>query len=190
MKRIRTILSILFISLLALSSASGQEKKDQEKVKIVIADKSGTKVVMDTAFTWTLKTDSIITKGGNVIYIGKPYKNDTDSPEKQFKVIAHVNTDGENSDHQYIFIDDGKVIRSEGDNSFHIAVSDDEFDNDTEKTRIVIAKNGLTVSVEGTDEARVKELAKEIEKKLNVNNEDPDKQPAVKEVEKEIVKKK
>ena len=135
MKRIRTILSVLFISLLTLSSASGQEKKDQKKVKIVIADKSGTKVLMDTAFTWTSKTDSIITEGGNVIYIGKPYKDDPDSQRKQFKVIAHVNKDGENSDHQYIFIDDGKVIRSEGDNSFHITVSDDEFDNDTEKNR-------------------------------------------------------
>jgi hypothetical protein len=69
-------------------------------------------------------------------------------------------------------------------------ISDDEFDNDTEKTRIVIAKNGLTVSVEGTDEARVKELVKEIEKKLDASNEDPDEKPAAKEVEKEIIKKK
>jgi hypothetical protein len=190
MKRIRTILAILFISLIPLSSAFGQEKKDKEKVKVVIADKSGTKVVIDTSFTWTSNTDSIITEGGNVIYIGKYDKEDPDTPGKQFKVIARVDKDGEDSEHQYVFINDGKVIRHAGDNSFHVMISDDEFDNDTEKTRIVIAKNGLTVSVEGTDEARVKELVKEIEKKLDASNEDPDKEPGVKEVEKEIIKKK
>lgn len=153
----KTFISILFISFLPLSLALGQEKKNEQKVKVIIADKSGTKVVIDTTFTGTGTIDSINLKGGNVIYIGK---NDTDlegKPGKQIDIIAHVDK------------------------------GDYEFDNDLNETKIVIAKNGITVSIEGNDEVKVQELAREIEQKLGVNNERTG--SAVKEVEKKIIKK-
>lgn len=153
----KTIISILFISFLPLSLALGQEKKNEQKVKIVIADKSGTKVVIDTTFTGTGTMDSIIMKGGNVIYIGK---NDTDlegKPGKQINVIAHVDK------------------------------GDYEFDNDLNETKIVIAKNGITVSIEGNDEVKVQELAREIEQKLGLNSEKTG--SAVKEADKKVIKK-
>lgn len=157
MRRMKTIISILFISFLPLSLALGQEKKNEQKVKIVIADKSGTKVVIDTTFTGTGTMDSIIMKGGNVIYIGK---NDTDlegKPGKQINVIAHVDK------------------------------GDYEFDNDLNETKIVIAKNGITVSIEGNDEVKVQELAREIEQKLGLNSEKTG--SAVKEADKKVIKK-
>ena len=117
--------------------------------------------------------DSVILKGGNVIYIGK---NDSDpdlvSPGKQIKVIAHVDKDGKNTEHQYVYINKHKMDSSTGDETFDVKVSDDEFDNDLNETKIVIAKNGITVSIEGSDEVKVKELAREIEQKLGVKNEE------------------
>jgi len=144
----KPIILVLFISFLPLSFALGQEKKNEQKVKVVVADKSGTKVIIDTTFTGTGTLDSVILKGGNVIYIGK---HDSD-----------------------------------GDQKFDIMVSDDKLDNDIDKTKYVIAKNGITVSIEGNDEVKVKELASEIEKKLDINKEESG--SAVKEVEKKIIK--
>jgi hypothetical protein len=164
MERIKTIISILFISFLPLSLTLGQEKKTEQKVKVVIADKSGTKVVIDTTFTGTGTVDSVILKGGNVIYIGKRDSESEGKAEKQVKVIRH-----------------------NGDEKFDIKVSDDEFDNDLDRTKYVIAKNGITVSIEGNDEVKVKELANEIEKKLDINKEESG--STVKEVEKKIIKK-
>jgi acyl carrier protein len=164
MERIKTIISILFISFLPLSLTLGQEKKTEQKVKVVIADKSGTKVVIDTTFTGTGTVDSVILKGGNVIYIGKRDSESEGKAEKQVKVIRH-----------------------NGDEKFDIKVSDDEFDNDLDRTKYVIAKNGITVSIEGNDEVKVKELANEIEKKLDINKKESG--PIVKEVEKKIIKK-
>lgn len=187
MRRMKTIISILFISFLPYSLALGQEKKNEQKVKVIIADKTGTKVVIDTTFTGTGTMDSIIVKGGNVIYIGK---NDTDlegKPGKQINVMAHVDKDGKNTEHQYVYINKDKVDSRTGEETFDVMVSDDEFDNDVNETRIVIAKNGITVSIEGNDEAKVQELARDIEQKLGVNNEKTG--SAVKEVEKNIIKK-
>jgi hypothetical protein len=164
MERMKTIISILFISFLPLSLTLGQEKKTEQKVKVVIADKSGTKVVIDTTFTGTGTVDSVILKGGNVIYIGKRDSESEGKAEKQVKVIRH-----------------------NGDEKFDIKVSDDEFDNDLDRTKYVIAKNGITVSIEGNDEVKVKELANEIEKKLDINKKESG--PIVKEVEKKIIKK-
>ena len=157
MRRMKTIISILFISFLPLSLALGQEKKNEQKVKIVIADKSGTKVVIDTTFTGTGTMDSVVLKGGNVVYISDNDLNDKGKPGKQYKVIAYVDK------------------------------SDDEFDNDLNETKIVIAKNGITVSIEGNDEVKVQELAREIEQKLGVKNERTGSDE--KEVEKKIIKK-
>jgi hypothetical protein len=71
MKRTKIILQVLFFSFLPLSLLCGQEKKNEEKIKIVVADKSGTKVILDTTFTNIDKLDSIKLKDGTIVYIGK-----------------------------------------------------------------------------------------------------------------------
>ena len=55
------------------------------------------------------------------------------------------------------------------------------------RPKYVIAKNGITVSIEGNDETKIKELAKEIEKKLDVS--DKKLEPVAKETDKKTVKK-
>ncbi|TFG44053.1 MAG: hypothetical protein E4H43_00900 [Bacteroidia bacterium] len=187
MKRFRTIISILFISLLPLSFALGQEKKNEQKVKIIIADKSGTKVAIDTIYSGDNNIDTIILKGGNMIYIGKDGSKTDNIPGRQVKVIAYVDKDGVNTGHKYIYINDDKVISHSGDEKFDIFVSDDEFDKDLEKTQYIFAKDGITVTMEGNDEEKVKELAIEIEKKLDIDKEVSG--TATKEVIKKTIKK-
>jgi len=172
MKRNGTVLSILIFSFITLSVVSGQEKKNEEKVKVVVSDKSGTKVIKDTVITWVGESDTINMKSGKVIIISDE-SGDSHGKCKQVKVIAHVDKDGKGSDQQYVYINKGKETDHSGDETFDIMVSDDEFDNDLDKTRYVISKNGITVSVEGEDEILIKELVKEIEKKLDINNDDP-----------------
>jgi hypothetical protein len=41
-----------------------------------------------------------------------------------------------------------------------------------EKMKYVIAKDGMVISVEGNDEAKVKDMVKDIESKLKVGKED------------------
>ena len=51
-------------------------------------------------------------------------------------------------------------------------VTTDEKDKSVEKIKYVIAKDGMVVSVEGNDEAKVKDMVKDIEAKLGINKED------------------
>jgi ABC-type Na+ efflux pump permease subunit len=190
MKRIKIILTILFISLLPLTLALGQEKKNEQKIKVVIVDKEGTRVTVDTTFTGADPVDSVILKGDNVIYITNHDRDKGCKSGKQYKIITRVDKDGDNTESQYIYINDDKVERNIGDDKFDISVSDDDFDNDTDNTRYVIAKNGITVSIEGKDEVKIKELAKEIEKRLEVEKEDTSSKPVIKETEAKIIKRK
>jgi hypothetical protein len=190
MKRIHTILTILFISFLPFSFGIGQEKKNEHKIKVIIADKEGTKVVIDTAFTDAGTTDSVILKGDNVIYITNHAKDNVGKSGKQYKVITRVDKDGDNTESQYIYINDDKEAGNISDDKFDVSVSDDEFDNDTDKTKYVIAKNGITVSIEGNDEVKIKELVKEIEKRLDVEKEDTSPKPVIKETETTKIRKK
>ena len=56
-------------------------------------------------------------------------------------------------------------------------------------TRSVIAKDGMVVTVEGKDEAKVNELAKEIQKKMGVNPDESTQKQKAKEESKKSVKK-
>jgi hypothetical protein len=190
MKRINTILSVIAVSILTFSFAYGQEKKNEQKIKVIVSDKSGEKVVIDTTFTNTGRVDSIITKDGSVIYFGNTEKENAGGSGKQYKVIASVDTDGDKTGSRYVYINDNDETGNTGDDVFDIMISDEDFDNNSETTKYVIAKNGITVSVEGSDDAKVKELVKEIEKKLDVPGEQAVQDKPVKEVEKTVVKKK
>ncbi len=68
---ITAMLAAFFLSF----SAGAQEKKEQQKIKIVVADNSGTKVLIDTAFAGSPTPDSITLKDGNVIYIKREYSD-------------------------------------------------------------------------------------------------------------------
>lgn len=191
MKRILNIIPAAFLFLLIpFSLVTGQEKKSEQKIKIVVNDGSGTRVVVDTLFKDSPKPDSIKLKDGTVIYLkhagdetnvtyhtGKDHFYITASVDNsqshegkgggKYKVITrNSNADGDKG--EMIYINKADSQGQESDYTFDMYVSD----NDTiEKSRYVIAKDGIVVTVEGNDEAKTKELVKEIESKLGVNSE-------------------
>jgi hypothetical protein len=113
----RTFIASILVLIIPFAFAAGQEKKNEQRIKIVIAEDNGSKVVLDTLITGNTENDSIVLNNGNTIYLAK-----------------------EGND-------------SGGFNS--------------EKTKYVINRDGVVITVEGSDYARVKEIIKEIEKTLN-----------------------
>jgi hypothetical protein len=69
-------------------------------------------------------------------------------------------------------------------------INENQTSGNDEKTKYVIAKNGIIVSIEGNDEAKIQELVTEIKKKLDISNDEQSSKPAVKESVTKIVRKK
>jgi hypothetical protein len=138
MKRIfKIITSAFIICLIPFSMIAGQEKKTEKKIKIVVADGSGTKVIIDTLIKDGQMNDSIMLK------------------------------DGKGPGENIIIINNGKVIEKEGGETFTYTIKSDRKESEVERTKYVIHKDGMLISVEGTDYEKVKELVKEIESKLD-----------------------
>jgi hypothetical protein len=225
MKRIlRIIFSAFIICIIPFSMVAGQEKKIEKKIKIVVADGSGTEIVIDTLLKDGTMNDSIKLKDGMVVFVGdeadlgnrdchkhvfvtvsddgkntrKEVKeitivisdsvtwqeagddgniyvySDSKAPEGKTrghnKVVTWSEKDGNWQGEKVIIIKDGKVIDREGGESFTYTIQTDSMESDVERTKYVIAKDGMVISIEGNDDAKVKELIKEIENKLGVKS--------------------
>jgi hypothetical protein len=217
MNRILKIAGIaLVILILPFVMAKGQEKKSEQKIKIIVNDGSGTKVVIDTVFKDRPVPDSLKLKDGSFVYI-KHHGDDADSGDHKGKEHFYVtySSDGKHNGNVFkevtVIASDSTRFTEPGDSDnimvYHRHRSDegrdnirykvitrdsnDQGDNDSsvEKTRYVIAKNGMVVTIEGTDEARAKELAKVIEEKLGVNSEETGKKEMVRVESKKTIKK-
>ncbi len=220
------ILTLVFS--VPLSVAFGQEKKNEQKIKVVVTDDSGTRTVIDTTFTGDKMPEIISLKDGKVIHISKEgldlshldtgskgkkvfvtvssdledgkkteekviimssdslkwtvkpggdkgnfyvYSSSESTGEKPRKhiVIASSGNDlSELESEDYMIITPGKVIKHGDGKSFSIVVADDNGESDSDVTKYVIAKDGVVVTIESNDEAKAKELVKEIESKLDV----------------------
>jgi hypothetical protein len=224
MNRIFKILaSSLFVCLIPFSIVIGQEKKCEKKIKIIVADDSGEKVVIDTLMNEGMNNDSISLKDGKVIYLKQARENGhrrkdkgdeyvtvtvTDDGKRSKKIVKEItimSSDsatcnmsedcdkivmyGDSSDFhkkhhgqykvitktikaeggkdQTIYISDGDDSEKEIEETINVTVDTDDKDSEIENTRYVISKNGMVVTVEGEDYAKVKELVKEIENKLD-----------------------
>jgi hypothetical protein len=203
MKRIFMIIyTALFILMISFSLALGQDKKSEQRIKIIVDDGSGTKVVIDTVFKGSPGPDSLMLKDGSVIYVKHPgeeadlrhhkgkehyivtYSSNGKDNVNEMKEVTVIGTDstelkkaGDDKEVTYYRISETHTGRY-GDN-----------DSTIEKTKYVIAKDGMVVTVEGNDETKTKELVKEIENKLGVNGEGTEKKETVKVESKKIIKK-
>jgi len=224
----RTIISIsaaLLSSLISFVPAAAQEKKSEQKIKIVVADGSGEKVVIDTVMNDKMSTDTLRLKDGKVIYIGhtgdeamtthaggpghvfvtvtdegndnkkvvkeitvisddskgseigksssggKVYvitSSDSDGNKhgSEEKTMSWASNEGSGSGGKVVIIKDGKTIESTEGNTISYHISSDKIQSDAEKTKYVITKDGMKITVEGSDYEKVKALVKEIESKL------------------------
>lgn len=246
MKRIVKIgLFVLFAFLLPAGILNAQEKKNEQRIRIVVADNSGTKVEIDTLITGSGSADSIKLKNGEVIYLsnhgavgtikhvegekGSMYvtvtsddKSDkkimkqitvisgdstnviqsgegnnviivkggkTFSEGKGGKVYSWSSSEGDSKGEKYIYINEGKGSGKDREKTVDMKITTDETGNNIEKTKYVIAKDGMVVSIEGNDEAKVKELVKDVESKLGVSKGDKTSKQMVKEETKKTTKK-
>jgi hypothetical protein len=233
MKRMfKNLLLIILAGFVPLSMAFGQEKKNEQKIKVVINDGSGEKTVIDTTFTGGSLPEKLTLKDGEVIILEKPgtgikpgektkqvfvkvLSDEKDAKKEEKKVIIYstdsvtvnagsegkqvylysnskstggkptkviITSAGEGEDlleeddgDKVIIIRDGKVLQNKGEKTFDVMVESDDAESDVETTKYVIAKDGLVVTVEGKDEAKVKELIKEVESRLGIKNEGEEK---------------
>jgi len=134
--------------------ASGNSKDGNENVQ---------EITVINSDTVTIPGD--IKNGESKIYVYK--SSDDKKPGKHYEIISHSSKDGKESGNKYIYINDTDGIVWEGGSNFSISSDTLESEADMGTPKYVIAKNGIVVSVEGKDEARVKELLEEINKKLD-----------------------
>ncbi|MCU0363134.1 MAG: hypothetical protein MUE32_07240 [Bacteroidales bacterium] len=189
MKRTFATSIILAIALIITSGlASGQEKKTEKKVKVIVSDSGGEKVLIDTVFIGKDLKDSIVMKDANVVIIGddaaavpgakgKIYVytstgKDLNHSSDESGTISWVSAEGDGQVKKIIIA--GDEVISTGDNmNKTVYIRHAGKDENSEKASYVITRDGLKISVEGNDYEKVKQLVKEIEAKL-----DAMKQPA------------
>jgi cytochrome b involved in lipid metabolism len=226
-KKVKSAFMSFIVLILPVSLVIGQDLKNEQKIKIIVDEGSGKKILVDTVFQNSTMPDSLKLKDGTVVLIkhpggesglkhhngkdhyfvthsyngeneGKEYNEVTiissDSinmkdPDKKGNVYFYSNSDAlENKegagDRNYHIItrkshDNGdksetisitKNISSDDSKSktLDVYVSDDDKDSEVEKSRYIIAKDGIVVTVEGSDETKIKELASEIETRMGV----------------------
>jgi hypothetical protein len=110
MKRIFKIINVaVLILMIPLATILGQDKKSEQKIKIIVNDGSDTKVIIDTVLTGNNGPDSLILKDGSVLRLKQNHK---------YKVIS-----GSKGDMVWVGKDGPE---KEGDNTFSIHVSDNE----------------------------------------------------------------
>ena len=246
MKRILNIVyAVITILIIPFSVVMGQDKKSEEKIKIIADDSSGTKVILDTIFYNSHKPDSIKLKDGTVIYMkhlvddsnfkhhqGKNHvmvtaSSDEKADGKEFKEVTVVSSDslqskmaddsnnvmyysnygshegrggrkykvmirksnGQTEKDEIIYLNKGRNPEKEIENTFDVFVSENEGDSTIEKSRYVIARDGMVVTIEGNDDARAKELVKVIESKLGLNSDGTQEKETVKVESKKSIKK-
>jgi hypothetical protein len=180
MKRILIAISLVFITcLMPFTFVKGQEKKTEKKIKIIVSDNSGTKIIVDTLISDGSMNDSIKLKNGEVIYLN--HSGDGDMVKhhgKAEKIYVTVSSEGKENEKE----------ENEMDKKLDVYIDSDN-ESAVEKTRYIIAKDGMVVTVESSDEAKAKELITEIEKKLGVKDEGTEKKEIVKSESKKSVKK-
>jgi len=246
MKRIfKLSYAVLFILMIPFTLAAGQDKKSEQKIKVVVNDGSGTKVVIDTVFKDSQAPDSIKLKDGSMVFINHhgeeagvrhsggrehynvTYSSDNKNEGKEVREVTVISSDSchnsqsgdsdkvminctkmshgasgdrrykvtttdskENGDKQvYVYINKNMDDRKNHDRTLDMYVSDDDKDSTVNKTKYVIAKDGMVVTVEGSDEVKAKELVKEIENKLGVKSEGTEKPQTIKTESKGKIKK-
>ena len=222
-KILKIISSALIVGLMPFSILVGQDKKSEQKIKIIVDDGSGTTVVVDTIIKDGKEMKSITLKDGNVIFIGDTGdKAGLLTDEGGKKVIVKVSSDGEESKEEvreitilksdsatwtaegnskiFVFTDtksaedktgedqaviqrsekdgngkgekviiirDGSVLEKNGEESFTYTITSESDKSDFEMTKYVIRKDGMVISIEGSDYEKVKEIADEIESKID-----------------------
>lgn len=188
MKKNNKILTLaLLVFLIPFTIISGQEKKVEKRIKIIVADDSGSKSILDTLITGNNVSDSIILKDGKTIYIkgnkGEDIAGDGTGKKFIITTVTEGGDDTKNEINKEVTVissesemdnkpakGDRQHIHSESAGAGKKQVYVSESGNrDTEKeiTKYVIDRDGVRITVEGSDYKKVKDIIKQIESDLD-----------------------
>jgi hypothetical protein len=170
MKKIsQIVISALIICLIPFSMVVGQEKRNEQKIKIVIDDGSGKKVILDTLLKNVTLTDSIRLKDGEIIYLGDDINRDQEGhknisitvssdgkeKKKEVKEITIVSSDpgssidSNNTDKIYVHADSNASEGISGGNHKIMTISDDNGRKSVKK--VIIVHDGKDIEKEEGD---------------------------------------
>ena len=138
--------------MLTYSSDDKDSKDKQKKVIVVTGDDDSSKVIEE----------------GNVIIVTGG-KNKENSAGKGYTV--RTSKEGGSGD-KYVYINESSHEGDKKDKMIEFSYSGDDKNNTVEKSKYVIAKDGIVVTVEGNDEAKAKEIIEEVKAVLGVNKEE------------------
>ncbi len=148
MKRIiRNLFLISLICSIPIAVASGQEEKNEKKIKVIVDDGTGAKTVLDTVLTGTSLPETIEMKDGNVIFIGEP-KIGLKHVSNGKKVIVSIEADenGEKLKEEKVIVmssDSAKwTVSSAGDKGHIYVYSHDKSIGGNPEKHIIVASSG------------------------------------------------
>jgi hypothetical protein len=232
MKRILKISALLIPCLLvSVTILQGQETKTktkttvkdlktESKIKVIIDDGSGSKILIDTVIKSAALKDTLILKDGTVLitrqesdvaekhakesgnYYVYTVTSDDKSDKREGKTITVVSSDSVlttvSPEGKKIMVyknikstgeSDGKgktvIVKEIGsdDNTekkFNVYVNkESRGDSSVTKSNFVLAKDGVVVTVEGSDEAKTREIFDQIEKIMGSDKEEQHKKVTV-----------
>jgi hypothetical protein len=192
MKRINRIIAASFlVFLIPFAFASGQEKKTEQRIKIVVSDDGGSDVILDTLITGKPLSDSIVMKNGKTIYLAHEGidNGDNGSDAKKYIITSTVSDGGDNKKQVnkeiMIISSDSDIAGQSGmdkckhtgsgsmgtEKTYTYTIDSQNKETDSEKTRYVISRDGIRITVEGSDYDKVKDVIKDIEKTLDSKGE-------------------
>jgi len=192
MERINRIIRATFsVIIIPFAVVAAQDKVNEQRIKIVLAEDNGSKVILDTLITGNSVNDSIVLKNGNTIYLEKTASEDiTGTPGCKKYIITASLPDGNETRRQInkeitIISSDSDIVDEKGKNKskqanceslanemkYSYTVESGNMDADSEKAKYVISRDGIVITVEGSDYAKVKEIIKDIEKSLDAKSE-------------------
>ena len=182
---------VSFVALLCIvTTASGQTKKNEQKVKVIVSDGGSTRVLIDTVMYDTKKKEHLKTKNGDIVVITSD-RDTLNNPDKDGKemivtVVSDDNDHNEKNETISVISSDSAYSHNEGGKTFTYFVNKggpgekgknekyDRFIYDMKggpehenKISYMISRDGFVITVEGSDEARTKELFKVIDNKID-----------------------
>jgi hypothetical protein len=190
MKYIKSLITAsVFIFLIPVAIVTGQEKSER-RIKIIVANDKGPDVILDTLLTGNPSGDSIVMKDGKTLYlVQEENDNATGSPGCKRYVITSSSSDGGNQTKKInkeitVISSDSDItdkkethnclqinnFSSEGGKTYSYTMQSDNKDSNSERTKYVISRDGIKITVEGSDYTKVKEVIKEIEKTLDTTS--------------------
>lgn len=245
MKRLLSItVTLILVCLIPSSFIRAQEIKNEKKIKIIVSDGSGTKVIIDTLIKDDDGKDPVILRDGKLIVASSAGVEIVKSGDDNEHVFINITSDDKNSvktekevtvisgdsmtwteggdkgtvyvfkgsdskgsshDGQYrvvtsssgnddkektiVYVDADRDSKKVIEKKYNVSVSTDRKGEKAEKSTYMIAKDGIVISIEGNDDSKTKDLVKDIEKLMGIDEKDNSKKETVKEETKKVVRK-